>query len=414
MSKLTDVQIRHWIKAGAPVAKSDGDGLTFTLSAKGTAAWTLRYYIGAKRKELTLGRYPDITLSDARKLATSKRAAVQQGTDVAREKQRTMNDAARAWTFKRLAEDYLTRAASNLSPLTISGRRQQLRDYVLGRIGHLPAKEVAPSDIVDIVERSGHKSLHVARLVLITIREIYAHGVARHVVEANPCAHIQAKAIIGAPPSRRARIMLSDDELGAMLPALPGIGRSNELAVKVLLATCTRIGELTRAEWSHIDFERKEWTIPAEHAKNGKRFVIPLTNQTAEWFMELKLLAFNSRYVLPIRIRQNGREGDAPMEATSLNAAINRMCETLGDKCRRFTPHDLRSTARSHLAVLGVDVLIAERCLNHSLGGLVAVYDKHDYMAERRRALTLWSDKIRAIERGAQLVPLKLVASADR
>ena len=61
--------------------------------------------------------------------------------------------------------------------------------------------------------------------------------------------------------------------------------------------------------------------------------------------------------------------------------------------------------------MLGVDVLIAERCLNHSLGGLVAVYDKHDYMAERRKALTLWSDKIRAIERGVQLVPLKLVAS---
>jgi len=411
MGNLTDIRIRNWIKARAPVAKSDGDGLTFTLSASGAASWVLRYRLHGKQRELTLGRYPDTTLSDARKLATAKRAAVQQGTDVAREKQKSIQEAAHAWTFKRLAEDYLTRAASNLSPLTISGRRQQLRDYVLNRIGHLPAKEVAPSDIVDIVERSGHKSLHVARLVLITIREIYAHGVARHVVEANPCAHIQAKAIIGAPPSRRARIMLSDDELGAMLPALPGIGRSNEFAVKVLLATCTRIGELTRAEWSHIDFERKEWTIPAEHAKNGKQFAIPLTNQTAEWFMELKLLAFNSRYVLPIRIRQNGREGDAPMEATSLNAAINRMCETLGNKCRRFTPHDLRSTARSHLAVLGVDVLIAERCLNHSLGGLVAVYDKHDYMAERRKALTLWSDKIRAIEKGAQLVPLKLVAS---
>jgi len=410
MGTLTDVQIRNWIKARAPVAKSDGDGLTFTLSAGGAASWVLRYRLHGKQRELTLGRYPDITLSDARKFATAKRAAVQQGVDVAREKQRTIKETARAWTFRQMAEDYLTRAESNLSPLTISSRRQQLRDYVLCRIGHLPAKEVAPADIVDIVERSGHKSLHVARLVLIAIREIYAHGVARHVVEANPCAHIQAKAIIGAPPSRRARIMLSDDELGAMLPALAGIGRSNELTVKVLLATCTRIGELTRAEWSHVDFERKEWTIPPEHAKNRKRFVIPLTSQTAEWFMELKLLAFNSKYVLPIRIRQNGREGDAPMEATSLNAAINRMCETLGENCRRFTPHDLRSTARSHLAVLGVDVLIAERCLNHSLGGLVAVYDKHDYMAERRNALTLWSDKIQAIERSAHLVPLKLVA----
>ena len=411
MGTLTDVHIRSWIKARAPIAKSDGDGLTFTLSTSGAASWVLRYRLHGKQRELTLGRYPDTTLSAARKLASAKRAAVQQGTDVAREKQRSIQDAARAWTFRTLADDYLTRSASKLSPLTVSGRRQQLRDYVYGRIGHLPAKEVMPADIVDIVERSGNKSLHVARLVLIAIREIFSHGVARHVVEANPCAHIQAKAIIGAPPSRRARIMLSDDELGAMLPALPSIGRSNELTIKILLATCTRIGELTRAEWSHVDFERKEWTIPPEHAKNGKQFVIPLTNQTTEWFIELKRLAFNSKYVLPIRIRQNGREDDAPMEPTSLNAAINRMCEPLGDKCRRFTPHDLRSSARSHLAVLGVDVLIAERCLNHSLGGLVAVYDKHDYMAERRKALTLWSNKIQAIEKSAQLVSLKLVAS---
>ena len=88
------------------------------------------------------------------------------------------------------------------------------------------------------------------------------------------------------------------------------------------------------------------------------------------------------------------------MEATSLNAAINRMCEVLVKECRRFTPHDLRSTARSHLGALGVEVLVAERCLNHSLGGLVSIYDKHDYLAERRKALQLWSDKIEVLQKG--------------
>ena len=205
--------------------------------------------------------------------------------------------------------------------------------------------------------------------------------------------------------------MLTDNELRTMLPALPSMGRSNELAVKILLATCTRIGELTRAEWSHVDFERKEWTIPLEHAKNKKPFVIPLSNQVADWFIDLKHLAFNSKYVLPIRKRFGGREGDAPMESTSLNAAINCMCKALDDKCRRFTPHDLRSTARTHLAALGVDLLIAERCLNHSLGGLIANYDKHDYLSERRKAQMLRSNKLRALERGMEFAPLKLVVS---
>lgn len=409
MGTLRDVQIRNWVQAGKPLVKTDGDGLTFTLSASATASWVLRYRLNAKQRELTLGRYPDISLGAARKLAAEKRVEVQQGVDVARAKQKAKLETARAWTFKRLADDYLSKASEHLAMLTVEGRRQQLRDYVMGRIGHLPAREVSPSDIVDIVERSADKSLHVARLVLIAIREVFAHGVARHVVDSNPCAHIKAKAIIGAPPSRRARIMLTDAELAAMLPELPQIGQANAFAVKILLATCTRIGELTTAEWGHLDFARKEWTIPPEHSKNKKQFVIPMTDQVAECFMELRRLAFDSRFVLPLRERHNGREGDAPMDATSLNAALNRLHEKLGKRCRRFTPHDLRSTARSHLGALSVDVLIAERCLNHSLGGLVALYDKHDYITERRRALELWGAKISSLEKGEafNVIPLK-------
>lgn len=409
MGKLTDVQIRNWVKAGEPLAKSDGDGLTFTLSAKGLPAWTLRYRVGARRKEITLGRYPDITLGDARRLASDARAKVQQGVDVAVEKQRAKAESAAAWTVRQLAADYLAKCAGRLAPATIKQREQQLRDHVFPIIGGLPARDVKPADVVTIGERSAEKSLHVARLVLSAVREVFSHGVARRVVETDPCASVTAKAIVGPRPVARTRLMLSEAELRAMLPALPGIGRENELAVKVLLATCTRIGELTRAEWSHVDFERREWTIPPEHSKNGKRFVIPLASAVLGWLTELKRLAFESRYVLPVRARR--QEGDRPMEPTSLNAACNRLPALTEDQCRRFTPHDLRSTARSHLAALGVDIIIAERCLNHSLGGLVAVYDQHDYLTERRAALDKWSAFLVACETGTgwNVVPLRKV-----
>jgi len=408
MGKLTDVQIRNWIRAGQPVAKSDGDGLTFTLSANGTAAWTLRYRHGGQRKELTIGRYPDIALNKARAIAGAKRGEVQQGIDVAAEKRRDAQEAARAWTFKRLAEDYLEKAAERLAANTISGRAQQLRDYAYPKLGSIKAVDVPAADIVDIVEKVSAKSLHVARLVLIAIREVFAHGVARHVVTGNPCAHIQARAIIGGARNQRERVMLNDAELAAMLAALPAIGRQNELMVRILLATATRIGELVRAEWKHVDFERSTWTIPPENSKTKREFVIPLLPAVAALFAELHGLAFGSRYVLPIR-SPRGEKTDQPMEATSLNAALNRLAEILADKCRRFTPHDLRSTCRSHLGALGVDVLIAERCLNHSLGGLVAVYDKHDYLTERRRALELWGAKLTGIEAGdvGKVVPFK-------
>lgn len=92
---------------------------------------------------------------------------------------------------------------------------------------------------------------------------------------------------------------------------------------------------------------------------------------------------------------------------------LHKLCTRLGDKCRRFTPHDLRSTARSHLAALGVSITVVERCLNHSLGCLVAVYDQHDYMTERRAALELWARFILTCVVGKEwgVVPMRQVAA---
>lgn len=420
MGKLTDVQVRNWIKAGAAVAKADGDGLTFTLSANGLAAWILRYRIGGKRKELTLGRYPDTSIADARKLASEARARVQQGVDVGIEKQRARRESAGAWTVRQLGADYLAKAAGRLSPKTIKSRGQQLRDYVYPIIGAMPARDVSPADVVTVTERAAVKSLHVARLVLIAAREVFAHALARHVVEADPTAAVAAKAVIGQRPVSRARLMLTESELRAMFKALPAIGRANELAVKVLLSTCARIGELVAARWENVDFEARTWTIPPEDQKGKKikaasgedvrAFVVPLSPAALGWFLELKRLAYSSDYVLPTRARRG--EGDRPMTPSTLNAALDRLAETIADECRRFTPHDLRSTARSHLAALGADLLIAERCLNHALGGLVAVYDQHDYMTERRAALDKWGAFLLAIEAGQgwNVVPMRRTA----
>jgi integrase len=401
MGKLTDVQLRNWIRAGKPVAIADGEGLTFTLSAKGTAAWTLRYRAAGKPKELTLGRYPDIPLTKAREIAAAKRAEVQQGIDVAAEKRKAEHAAATAWTFRKLAEDYFEKVSDRLADNTIKGRAQQLRDYVYPKVGNIAAADVSPVEIVAIVEAVSVKSLHVARLVLVAIREVFAHGIARHVVTQDPCAHIKAKAIIGGRPDQRERVMLTDAEIAVLFDTLHRLSRPNALMVRILLATGARIGELVQAEWKNVNFEAAEWTIPVEHSKTKKAFTIPLASMVAGWFAELQAMAFGSRYVLPIRSRKYGNEDDTHMEPATLNVALNGLAKSSGDMCRRFTPHDLRSTMRSHLGMMGVDVLIAERCLNHSLGGLVAVYDKHDYLPERRRALELWAAKLATIEAGA-------------
>ena len=399
MGKLTDIQIRAWVKAGEPLAKSDGDGLTFTFSTNSTATWVLRYRLAGKQKEKTLGRFPDISLKRARELATENRARIQQGVDVAREKQLELRDSISAWSVKELAADYEAKVLIGLAAATILSRKQKIRDYVLPALGNLSAKNVTGSDIVQMLERVADHSPKLVKPVLSAARLIFAHGVAKHVVTGDPCAGISVKAIAGnETKGAKVRVMLSDAELRIVLPALHKYGRRNELAIRILLYTAQRIQALMLAEWEHIDFVKNTWTIPpGDGRKSDREFVVPISAEVMGYFAELKVLAGLSRFVLPIQKLMKGREGDAPMRQQTINGILNRLFVDLAGKARQFTPHDLRSTARSHLAVLGVSVVVAERCLNHSLGGLLAIYDVHDYLDERRRALELWSAKLVAL-----------------
>ena len=397
MGALTDIQIKQWIKSGAEVAKADGGGLTFTLSKAGRAAWVLRYRVGGKAREKTLGQYPDISLAEARKLASENRARVQQGVDVAAEKQKARREASTAWTVRQLAEDYLQKSVGRLEESTLKGHRQRLRDYVYPVLGTTPADEVRPIDLIKIVERASKKSLHVAKLVLGIQKAIFAHGVGRHVIDADPAFQLRSNAVLGPRPVARTRVMLSEAELKIILPLLPKMGIQNALMAKILLCTAVRIGELVGAKWENVDLEQRVWFIPPTdikgkkgRARNGedvRGFSIPLSEPVVGWFHDLKDLAFGSAYVLPIRSRKKAI-GDTHMEPVTLNAAFNNFWKIhLLEGTQRFTPHDLRSTARSHLSKLGVDLLTAERCLNHSLGALVDIYDQHDYLDERKAAL---------------------------
>ena len=395
MGKLTDIQIKSLIRAATPVAKSDGDGLTFTLSKNGTPAWVLRYRHGGRQKELTIGRYPDITLAKARELATEARANIQQGEDVARTKKLVARELAAAKTLRELANDYLAKAKFVLAASTFKQRKHHIDDVILPKLGSLLVREVTTSDVVYLLESVG--KMHVASLVLIALSRIFKHGIAKHVALTNPCLGITATAICDAPKPTRLRLKLTEDELRIILPALPSIGIENAVAFKILLTTCVRVNELVKAKWSDIDFIKAEWTIPDANSKTRKGFTIPLPPAVIGWFKELKEYACGSEYVLPSR--RAGESKQPHILTLTINVAINKLCNKL-EGIRRFTPHDLRSTARSHLTELGINLIVAERCLNHSLGGLVSIYDQHDYMTERRAALELWTDFILACESG--------------
>lgn len=401
VDKITDIQLRRWIKDGVPMAIADGGGLTFTLSSSGTAAWILRYRHGGRARELTLGRYPDKSLAKAREDARKARDNIQNGIDVSRQKQIDKIRIAGQHTFRELAEDYKKKVFPTLATMTVKHRTQHFKKWIFPKIGHVAASEVMTADVVSLLENVGKTSVHVAGLVLTAISEAFKHGIARHVVITNPCAGISVNAICGRPKPTRLRLMLTEPELKIVLLNLAFVGSENSLAVKILLATCVRIGELARAEWSHIDFDKAEWLIPDANSKTGKGFTVPLAPAVVGWFNELHSFACGSRYILPARQVRRTRThgGETFFEQRALNSMLHKYSahlERRGTPVRKFTPHDLRSTARSWLTseAIGASVVVAERCLNHTLGGLLAIYDQHDYMTERRAILEHWSEFI--------------------
>jgi len=407
-SKITDVQIKHWLKSGKNVAKAQGEvpGLTLTVSAAGTATWILRYRIDGKQREVTIGRYPEYSIVDAKNKAIDARRKIMDGIDVAREKQQGKTTRAANKTFEALALDYEAKILPGMAASTIKARQYHIHSWLIPKLGNIAAKDVVAADIVELIEAAGERSYTATNLIFGTLSAIFDHGMGKKILATNPCQGIKLESVLGVKPATRKRVKLTDEELRLILPALPN--DRNGIVIRLLLITGVRVSELLQAEWRHIDFDRAKWTVPEEHIKTRRRkekkkvplpenFTIPLPHQAVDLFKQLQVLACGSPYVLP-------GLGRKTMDRNTVLAALGRLRKQIPE-VRHFSPHDLRSTCRSHLSSLGISVVVAERCLNHSLGGMVEIYDQHDYLEERRRALSLWCDYLTAIEEGKPWLP---------
>ncbi|GAB3628452.1 integrase [Pandoraea terrae] len=409
---LDDVEIRHWVAKGEPVAKSDGEGLTFTLSRAGTATWILRYRRGGgRRKELTLGNYPDMTLAAARKAARAHRVSIDNGIDPAAEKQAEKARSVAAWTVAQLCDNYEEKIlVPPLSHSTTYYRKWDIANILKPKIGTMEVRNVMPADIVHMVESSG-RSWTVCKRILTSAKQIFAHACGKRMIDANPCVGIDIKAIKGQRPPVKKRVMLAEQELRALLPNIDEtIGRENALALRILLATCVRTNELVKARKQHIDLDRGTWWIEADSVKTRAGFQVPLVPSVALWMRELLALSGDSEWLLPARggMRRN-RLGDTHIGNTTLWAAITRAYNRGGIEGRKFTPHDTRSTAKSHMRNMGIPNEITEIALNHKLKGMEAIYDVREEIPERRRALEVWAAFITSCAEGGEwnVVPFK-------
>lgn len=398
MGKLRRVELDALVRAGKPTAKSDGLGLTFTVSRMGHAVWVQRYAFGGRAREITIGRYSDFDPETARRHATSLRVRIALGEDVALTKRRERITQGGLVTVQQVIQDYLASQGPRLKASTLRNMQWMIKKDIEPRIGNMRALDVNAATIVDLVEKVAGRSKSVARRVFESLSVLFTHALGKGVVPVHPFGRLRASSIIGSPKVRQRRA-LDDKKLKAFFVVLPAVGEVNALAVKILLATCVRKNELLEARKDEIDLDLGQWTIPGDREgnKSGQDFVVPLAKIVVDWFRRLFELSANSEYVLPGRAVRFGKRR-LSMSRSTLNAAMK---QALPEELRGFNPHDLRATGRTYLSRFGVAPEIKELCLNHALlGPLKRKYDKFAFLEERLQALEQLATHFQALETG--------------
>jgi integrase len=271
-----------------------------------------------------------------------------------------------------------------------------LRKHINPVIGAVAPPDVLPAHVDRVLTRivaggaptvANDALRYMSRMFRMAVRNLW--------IERNPAADFDLLDAGGDEVSRDRWLTMEElQQLAQAMRTTPNFGRENELAVWLLLALCVRKMELLSARWDAFDLEAGVWTLARENTKTRASIRIPLAKPVIAWLKEAKVFSFGKAYVFPARrlvhrrlgaLRKNRFEHVGP---DTLNVALRRLL--LAD-FERFTVHDMRRTARTHLAGMGVDRFVAERSLNHKLSNVEGVYDRHDYFAERHAALSAWA-----------------------
>jgi integrase len=405
-AKLTALAVERAHRSGERLLLSDGDGLYLRKQTPDGASWTLRYHFAGREHWLTLGHYPDMSLAQARIEARQARVMLDKQQDPLSARRAAQAERRQRGSFRELCEEWYRNEITGRGLKHPSVPRRHLDKYLLPKLGRTAAADVTPADIARVVDELKGRAPTAANDLLRFTRRIFAFGVRRRMVSSNPAADFSPRLDGGGIERPRSRA-LNLDELAQLFEKIretPSFGADNTLAMKLLLALCVRKGELLGARWEEFDLDGKTplgavWHLPASRTKTGASLDIPLVPEVIGYLRELRSLAPGSEYPFAKR-RRDPRERVPHVGLDTLNAALQRVKHGLP----AFTLHDLRRTARTQLAALGVRREVAERCLGHAIRGVEGTYDRHHYFKERRAALEQWTTMLIEAERGMRKV----------
>lgn len=391
--KLNDRQIKNAKPAEKPFKLNDGKGLYLYINTSGGKLWRFDFSHNGKRKTLSIGKYPTISLVEARQAAENARRLLVSGQDPSEAKQQEKRErqAAALNTFEAIARRWHT---DNLHRWKENHAARVLRYFetdVFPAIGTMSIQEIRVSDIKAVIDGVMARGVNnTAEKIREWTGAIFDYAVMLEIVETNP-AYSLRKYI----PSKQTdhRPALPREELTEFFRRLilAEIEPQNRIALILNMLTFLRSTELRGGQWDEIDFDAAVWTVPAQRMKHEKTapkppHAVPLADWTLELLAELKELTGNTPFLFPSRTKTDGFISDA---------TIGRIIERMGYK-GRVTPHGFRSLASSVLNEQGFNPDAIERQLAHIENNKIrAAYNRADYLNERKEFMQWYSDFLR-------------------
>ncbi|MEY8120688.1 MULTISPECIES: tyrosine-type recombinase/integrase [unclassified Falsihalocynthiibacter] len=335
---LTDVKIKNLKPRAKSYKVSDFDGLFVAVQPSGSRLFRFKYRLDGKEGLLSFGKYPDVSLLQARQKRDDARKLVAAGINpsLARQEGNVLRQQENANTFEKIAALYLAK-------ITIEGRAPATLKKVSSFIaiankdfGRLPINDISSAIVLKTLKKSEAKELYeTAHRIRSTVGAVFRYAIANGLAENDPTFALRDALIRQKTKSRAA--ITDKDALVGLLRAISGYNGQNttRLGLELLAIVTTRPGELRLAEWAEFDFEANVWKIPAERMKMRIEHAVPLPRQAIKLLLELKEETGHGRLLFP-----STRSFHRPISENTLNAALRRMDYT-GEE---MTSHGFRAT----------------------------------------------------------------------
>jgi integrase len=396
--KLNDTQLRNLKPADKVKRLSDGGGLYIEVMPTGSTYWRMAYRFQGKQKRLAFGVYPIVSLKIARERRDEAKRLLDQGIDpsAAKKQQKLETTIHHRNTFEAIAREWHEQKKHTWKSEHAATILKRLETNVFSKIGQRPIKDISAPELlaaIRVLQDEGKRDL--AHRQLQHCGQIFRYAIATGRAEQNIATHLKGAL---QPVRSKNYAHLSEKQLPAFLRELERYeeeykgSRLVKLAFKLLILTFVRSGEIRGALWSEVDWQKKQWRIPAERMKVKEPHIVPLSKQSVAILKELHDITGDS-YTGAIFPSQQ-----SPRKMMSENTFL-RAIEVLGYK-GVTTAHGFRSTASTILNENGFRSDVIERQLAHGERDQVrAAYNHAEYLSERAEMMQWWADYLGGLSR---------------